>query len=414
MDLIIGAGVTGLTYANFTRQPFLVLEADDHTGGLCNTIVQDGFVWDYSGHFFHFQHPKVAEFISARMDGSEMKTVMKHTQIRYRERYIDFPFQKNIHQLSQDEFIDCLCDLFESGTVPVTSFKSMLYAKFGKSIAEKFLIPYNEKLYATDLDRLDEDAMGRFFPYADKEEIIRNFRRGENTSYNGSFLYPRGGAIQYVRALERDIPAGCISLNERVEEVRTADHVVVTDRRTLRYDHLVSTIPFVRLLELCGLQYDRDALTWNKVLVFNLGFDRPSDDRTNHWIYYPEKKYCFYRVGYYSNIIPSERMSLYVEIGFPNDAVVDSDAMFTKVLADLKSAGVVSDQRLVSRHSVLMDPAYVHISRKGMEEVARLKGLLSAKDVCSIGRYGSWCYSSIEDNMLEAIRLAESLSAEER
>ena len=50
----------------------------------------------------------------------------------------------------------------------------MLYAKFGKSIADKFLIPYNEKLYACDLDTLDPDAMGRFFPYADKEEIINN------------------------------------------------------------------------------------------------------------------------------------------------------------------------------------------------------------------------------------------------
>ena len=39
--------------------------------------------------------------------------------------------------------------------------------KFGKSITEMFLKPYNEKLYACDLTKLDKDAMGRFFPYAD-------------------------------------------------------------------------------------------------------------------------------------------------------------------------------------------------------------------------------------------------------
>lgn len=409
MDLIIGAGVTGLTYANFTSHPCLILEADDHTGGLCNTIVQDGFVWDYSGHFFHFQHPKVAEFMQRRIKSSQLEKVMKHTQIRYRDRYIDFPFQKNIHQLEHDEFIECLCDLFESGSVPITSFKSMLYARFGKSIAEKFLIPYNEKLYATDLDRLDEDAMGRFFPYADKEEIIRNFRKKDNASYNGSFLYPRGGAIQYVKALERDVPSGCISLNERVKEVRLASHEVVTDRRTLRYDHLISTIPFVKLLEICGQEADRELFTWNKVLVFNLGFDGPSKDRSNHWIYYPEKKYCFYRVGYYSNIIPADRMSLYVEVGFPSDAEVDTQAMFDRVLDDLRSAGVLTGQKLVSWHSVLMDPAYVHVNRKGVEEVSRIKAALALQDVYSIGRYGSWCYSSIEDNMLEAIHLSEKL-----
>ena len=42
----------------------------------------------------------------------------------------------------------------------------MLYARFGRS-TPKFLIPYNEKLYATDLATLDKDAMGRFFPHAD-------------------------------------------------------------------------------------------------------------------------------------------------------------------------------------------------------------------------------------------------------
>lgn len=72
------------------------------------------------------------------------------------------PFSKNIHQLPQQEFIDCLVDLFESGGNDYRSFKEMLYAKFGKSIAEKFLIPYNTKLYATDLDALDSNAMGRF------------------------------------------------------------------------------------------------------------------------------------------------------------------------------------------------------------------------------------------------------------
>ncbi len=53
----------------------------------------------------------------------------------------------------------------------------MLYARFGRSIAEKFLIPYNEKLYACDLAALDRDAMGRFFPHADLTDIVRNMRR---------------------------------------------------------------------------------------------------------------------------------------------------------------------------------------------------------------------------------------------
>lgn len=409
MDIIIGAGMTGLTYANFTENQYLILEADDHIGGLCNTIKQDGFVWDYSGHFFHFQHPEIAAFMQERVDVSELVKVDKYTQIKYKDQLVDFPFQKNIHQLEHDEFIDCLCDLFEKDEIDITSFKSMLYAKFGKSIAEKFLIPYNEKLYATDLDRLDADAMGRFFPYADKEDIIRNFRAQKNDSYNGSFLYPKGGAIQYVNAVARDLKQDSICLNERVENIDIEKHELRTNKRVLTYDRLVSTIPLVRLLDLIGMPYDKESFTWNKVLVFNLGFDAPSDDKKNHWIYYPEKKYCFYRVGFYSNIIPSERMSLYVELGYTRDTEIDIDAMLPKVLNDLHEAGVISNQNLISHHSVVMNPAYVHITRQGITETKHIKDELVKNDVYSIGRYGSWNYSSIEDNMIEAMNLAKKV-----
>ena len=76
----------------------------------------------------------------------------------------------------------------------------------------KFLRPYNEKLYATDLDALDVDAMGRFFPHADIADIIANMRPGRRHAsdggYNATFTYPAGGAVQYIHALLRDLPAG--------------------------------------------------------------------------------------------------------------------------------------------------------------------------------------------------------------
>ncbi len=95
-----------------------------------------------------------------------------------------------------------------------TNFKEMLYARFGRSIAEKFLIPYNEKLYACDLGTLDRDAMGRFFPHADLADIIRNMKVADNRSYNSTFTYPEGGAFEYVRALASAVRSDAIALGE--------------------------------------------------------------------------------------------------------------------------------------------------------------------------------------------------------
>ena len=411
MDIIIGAGITGLSYAMFHGGDCLVLEKDDTVGGYCRTTKRNGFVWDYSGHFFHFQDAAIKEMLMQGLSADDIVSVEKCTHIKYKDRLIDFPFQKNIHQLEKGEFIDCLVDLFEAGQKDYRTFKEMLYAKFGKSIAEKFLIPYNTKLYATDLNKLDCDAMGRFFPYAEKEEIVRNFRRAANASYNGSFVYPRGGAIEYVKQILKHIAPEKIRTSCQVTGIDAqSKSVSLSNGQRLHYDRLISTMPFVRLLKLTGIDYDHTAYSWNKVLVFNIGFDRKGANTSDHWIYFPGKEYCFYRVGLYDNILGSDRMSLYVELGFSKDAEIKPDEWLPRVLNDLKQADILSDnQTMVDYESIIMDPAYVHITTVSQQDVEEKKEQLAEMNIYSIGRYGSWTYCSIEDNIKEARFMAEYL-----
>ena len=47
--------------------------------------------------------------------------------------------------------------------------------------------------------------------------------------------------------------------------------------------------------------HDADRYSYNKVLVFNLGFDRKGPER-HHWIYFPSPDQVFYRIGFYDNI----------------------------------------------------------------------------------------------------------------
>jgi protoporphyrinogen oxidase len=146
----------------------------------------------------------------------------------------------------------------------------------------------------------------------------------------------------------------------------------------------------------------------NKVLVFNLGFDAKGPAGI-HWIYYPQRELCFYRVGFYDNIFDTPRMSLYVEVGYPAAEPLDEAAIGRtrdRVLADLTRAGVVTTQRLIAEHHVVLDPAYVHITKASLADVAAKRALLEARGVYTAGRYGSWTYCSIEDNIVEARALA--------
>ncbi|HXN30672.1 MAG TPA: FAD-dependent oxidoreductase [Polyangiaceae bacterium] len=422
--LIVGAGITGLATAAALSargdDDYVVLEASAEIGGWCKTVKKEGFVWDYSGHFFHFKHPEIEAWLRQRMPGQRIRVVEKKSFIAYKGRRVDFPFQKNIHQLPQDEFIDCLHDLYlarssdvkRSEPPPEENFKQMLYARFGESICEKFLVPYNEKLYACDLTTLDRDAMGRFFPYADLTDVVRNMKRPDNTSYNATFTYPEGGAIEYVKALAGELRPGGVALEEALVSVDLDRGVARTTRRSLAFRRLVSSAPFDRFSSICGLDHDRNTWVYSKVLIFNLGFDRKGD-RGVHWVYFPARETTFYRVGWYDNIFDTDRMSLYVEIGFPKNARIDVAAERERVLADLAREGIVTSQRLVAEHWVVLDPAYVHVTQRSLAEHKRLTRRLAECGVWSLGRYGGWTYCAIEDNIVEARALVDHLGVDE-
>ena len=417
--LIVGAGMSGLATAAALApsEDYLVIERDDAIGGYCKTVKKSGFVWDYSGHFFHFKHPDIEAWLRERMVGQHIVTVNKVSNIAFKGAFVDFPFQKNIHQLPQADFIDCLYDLYFARApgvlaepLPEGNFKEMLYARFGRSISEKFLVPYNEKLYATDLSSLDKDAMGRFFPHADLTDIVRNMRQTNNQSYNSSFTYPEGGAIEYVNAVARAVRPDAIQLGEGLTSIDLDKRVATTTKREIRFERLVSSAPFPALLKLAKVPHDESVFSWNKVLVFNLGFNKKGP-KDVHWTYFPARETCFYRIGFYDNIFGSDRLSLYVELGYKKDAVIDVDAMRARVLEDLRREGVITDHELVAEHSVIMDPAYVHITQGSIKEHARLAKGLAAHGVYSIGRYGGWTYCSIEDNIVEARQLVAKLTS---
>ncbi|WP_197740082.1 hypothetical protein [Vibrio taketomensis] len=133
--------------------------------GLCRTL-------------FHFATDKLKHFFQERIDTQQLVSREKVTKIYFDGDYVDFPFQSNIHQLPKEKFIECLYDLyFREDKTKYNSFLDMLYSKFGKAITDYFLKPYNEKLYACDLDRLDVDAMGRFFPYANLDQVVSSFKK---------------------------------------------------------------------------------------------------------------------------------------------------------------------------------------------------------------------------------------------
>jgi len=390
----------------------MIIEKEDRPGGLCRSFHIKGYTWDYAGHFFHFRNEESQKYFSKVLCDEQCIKQKKNTSILYKGEMIDYPFQKNIHQLDKDDFIDCLYDLFfKEEKENYDSFKDMLMGKFGKGICDRFLVPYNEKLYACSLDDLDKDAMGRFFPYADLKDIIRNMKKHKSESYNDTFLYPKSGAQAVINHILKSIDSERLHLGETVVSIDSGKRIVRTSKEEYEYDFLINTMPLNDFLKLKGDELlVAQNLSWNKVLVFNIGFDKDSLDKTIHWIYFPEKDFNFYRVGFYNNILKSDKLSVYVEIGMNPEDEINEEEQFSLTISNLKRCGIITDHKVVSYQLLVMNPAYVHISKKGKEFVDYKTEELKSKSVYTLGRYGRWTYCSMEDCYISAIELAERLS----
>lgn len=410
--LIIGAGISGLTFANYVDD-YLIVEKEGEVGGYCRTIKKKDYVWDYAGHFFHF---KTEEFKNKFLDVIPREDIIvqdKCTKILYKNRLIDYPFQTNIHQLNKEEFIDCLYDLFNKEEKDeYDNFLDMLYGKFGKSIVDKFLKPYNEKLYAIDLTKLDVDAMGRFFPYADKEAIIKNMKESKNNSYNNNFLYPKNGAGSFIKVLEDNLDKNRIFLNTTVMLINEKErYVILSNGKRVEYEYLINTIPLNKFLELTGDNNNLlNKLSYNKVLVFNLGFNKKSKLVNEHWLYIPDKNCNYYRIGFYDNILNQDKLSMYVEIGYTKDSNItknEIDKQLKLTIENLRKQDIIDDDTKLEEYvSIIMDPAYVHINTETDKMVKKYFDTLRKNNIYSIGRYGAWTYCSMEDCMITARTLA--------
>jgi protoporphyrinogen oxidase len=187
---------------------------------------------------------------------------------------------------------------------------------------------------------------------------------------------------------------------------------------TVAYDHLVSTLPLAKFLKMAGtlpkeIQKTASTLRWSSVYNINLGVQRAhlSD---KHWIYYPEKRYRFYRVGFPMNFAPSMTpkgcSSMYVEIAYQPGHPPDDKTAMRETLRGLRDAGLLlPDDKIIATKILHIPVAYVTYDANRTTSTKTLLDHLEAFGVHSIGRFGGWKYSYMEEAILEGKAVAEKI-----
>jgi protoporphyrinogen oxidase len=424
--VILGGGLTGLAAAHaLAGHDPLVLERDGEPGGLCRTHAEDGFTFDCTGHLLHLRDSGIRELVESLAPGA-FASHERHALIHSQGVDTAYPFQANLRGLPRDTILECIEGFVEAQVArardgePDTarlSFRAWIEATFGSGIARHFMLPYNAKLWRTDLDEVECGWVSWSIPRPTLREILHGAFGAtvRGLGYNPTFLYPRRGGIRTLP----DAFAARVDGLRLGAEVRAIDAaartVTLADGVVVAYELLVSTLPLDRLLACttglpAGLPRAGRRLRAVRVLNICLGVDRPRVSPA-HWIYFPEPEYSFYRVGFPSNLseamAPPGASSLWAERSLLRDEPFDEADVVEQTIDDLRRAGILRrGDRVVHRRVGVLDPAYVIYDRHRSRVLPGVLQTLNGLGIRSTGRFGAWEYNSMEGAMKAGIEAA--------
>ena len=410
--VVIGAGLAGLSAAYHLKETGVsvrIFESSDRPGGLSSSSQKFGFTFDKTGHFLHFKEDYAKQFVSGLI-GEDLLSVKRNAGIVINGQMIDYPFQVNFPQMNNKTVVkECEDGLkTKKERENYGSFKDWILGTYGEGIARHFMFPYNSKLWAYDLDGMLFAGTSSYIPDTKTKK--------DSYGYNAEFYYPKTGGIgKIAEALAQK--AGKVEYGSEVKRIHAASKsLIVRDNIIIQYDRLISTAPMPELIKMTGdaplnVKKAAEALKYTAVFALNLGIKR-SNVSDRHWIYVPEEKYLFYRVGFYSNVsdklCPPGTSSLYVETAYSAKDGIDEEKAAERMKKDLVASGILkSDDKIIAEERLNIPYAYVVFDHERKRNTDTIFSWLTENGISTIGRYGAWDYSAMEDAIMDGKYVAE-------
>ena len=422
---ILGGGLAGLSlgyFLNLKNQDFFILEKNPETSGLLKSIQIDGFTFDIGGsHVIFSKNKKILSFILSILKDNIVR-IRRNAKILYKGRYIKYPFENGLAELPKRENFECLYYFIrnytkkEKGLLPSPkNLKEWFYYMFGKGIAEKYLIPYNEKLWKFPLEEMSINWVIRI-PRPPIKDIIKSSLGIPTEGYKHQlyFYYPKLGGIQALaKALERPIKNKIVT-NFEVKKIKKEDGkwIVSNGKIEFEFDKIISTIPLGELIKTLRntpkeIKKAARELKFNSLITIGVGIDKPNINNFS-WVYIPGQETLPHRISFPSNyspyVSPNKKSSILAEITYrERDEIskMDDDEIAEKTIEDLNTLKIINKKDVVITTVQRIKYAYVIYDLECTENLRKIITYISEIGIDVIGRFGKWEYLNM-DQTIEA------------
>lgn len=399
--LILGAGPAGLAFANalldLGEDSFLVVEKEDHAGGLCHSVDVDGAPLDIGGgHFLDTRDQEVNDFLFRYMAKEEWNQFDRDSRIDLYGTLIRHPLEGNIWQLDTDRQIQYLKSIAaagcNTGAARPEGFVDWIYWKLGERIASDYMLPYNRKMFGDDLERLGTYWLEKL-PEVSFEETLRSCL--ERRSYgkepgHARFYYPKRYGFGELWRRMADTLGERIEYGKHVREMDFEKRAVTTaDGSIYRADTIVTTIPWRETEPFCHMPEEiRQTMGELRHTSVRTEYYPENLDTKAHWIYYPAPQIPYHRILVRHNFLPGSR-GYWTETNTERDGMAEENGIFSHVNEYAYPLNTVGKPAVMKR----------------------LLGWCSERRVYGLGRWGEHQHYNSDVTVRLAMELAKRLNA---
>lgn len=419
---IIGGGLSGVSLQHYLTHDSEILEKQPKIGGLCSSYQKDGFTYDIGGHALFSRNPAIMDTYTNLLSDN-MHYCRRDNKILYKDKYVKYPFENGLSVLDKEDILACVKDFIENKRDSYSNFKEWIYYTFGTTIAESYLIPYNEKIWKTPLPDLNTEWVDRI-PKPPLEDILKAAIGIDTEGYTHqlNFGYPTNGGIEsLVTSFKKE--GSDIRTNYRIESIsKTNNEWIVSDGTTkLKFDKLVITAPLVEILPLIenvpeDIISAAQNLKHNAIRVVMLGVDNESLNERS-CVFIPDPNVIAHRVcfmGYFSkNNVPEGKSSLIAEITMPEGSELynmSNDAIIEKAAQDLHGISILNKNEIIVGDVTNNKYGYVVPDKNYRQNINKIRDYTNSVGIELLGRFGEHDYINMDQVITRSKALAEKLN----
>ncbi|HEV8661032.1 MAG TPA: FAD-dependent oxidoreductase [Thermoanaerobaculia bacterium] len=423
---ILGGGISGISLAAHLDEDIDVLEKRARIGGLCGSIIDQGFTFDAAGPHIMFSKNKDVLNLMVAALGENVHQRRRENKIWFKGRLVKYPFENDLASLPKEDTFDCLYGYINNPRANDTphNLEEWSYKTFGAGISEKYFLPYNRKIWNYDPQKIGLEFVSRI-PKPPMEDVIKSAIGIPTEGYLHQlhFYYPlEGGYESVVHAFAKRVK-GEVTTSWPVAEIELLDehwHVRSNGGEERLYHELVSTIPIHELLHVWpGAPREARAaasrLRYNSLTNVLLGF---SEDRGYPYtaVYVPDPDIVFHRISFPRNFsersVPAGQSAIMAEItANAGDGIweMSDDQAIARVISDLTRMELIDPSTVTYKRVIRFTYGYPVYDLDYRKNVTVLRETVERAGIHLLGRFAQFDYINSDVCVERAIALAGEL-----